>query len=171
MKVGDLLQKHSVVISLDHDRKRRNRLAKSFSRHSLPLPKRVPACNAADPKHAKSLASILKKGHSFFSSATELACAVSHISCIQHAFNHEWEYIVIFEDDVVAGPFATAVLERPIPDEWDILYLAHTPNHPKRNTATVVPSYTSRKPSASACRLTKPDPGTTQASTPAATCP
>ncbi len=146
MKIRDLLEKNSVVISLDHDRKRRARLADSFARYRIPMPKRVPACSAADPKHNQRLTSILSKGHSFFTSTTELACAVSHISCIQHAYNKGWDYVVILEDDVVAGPFAAAVLGRDLPAEWDIVYLAHTPNHPLRNTASVVPSYHRRKP-------------------------
>jgi GR25 family glycosyltransferase involved in LPS biosynthesis/glycosyltransferase involved in cell wall biosynthesis len=59
----------------------------------------------------------------------ELGCAISHHYVWVHADNHNYENIVVFEDDFVStGHRITNEILNDVPCDWDMLYLGRNPN-------------------------------------------
>ncbi len=145
MKVKDLLSKNTFVINMDKDKERLSRFYASFDKNGIKRPQRLSAVDAKNPKNRPIIDKILKSKHTYLGFDTEVGCALSHWSIMTKAQKEKWDYIVIFEDDVVLSPFADKLLERDLPNDWDMLYLGHCPNHPERNPASICPPY-SRTP-------------------------
>lgn len=141
MKVKDLLSKNAFVINLDRDTERLHRFYDSFDTHNIQRPTRLKAVDAKSKKNKPVINKILSSDHTYIKFPTEAACALSHWSILTKALKEDWDWIVVFEDDVVLCPFTKSLLERNIPEDWDILYLGHCPNHYERNPASICPPY------------------------------
>ncbi len=141
MRVKDLLSKNTFVINLDRDTERLTRFYSSFDSHGVQRLVRLRAVDAKSKKNKDTINKVLSSNHTYLKFPTEVACALSHWSILSKALKENWEWIVVFEDDVVLCPFTQKLLERDIPDNWDVLYLGHCPNHYERNPASICPPY------------------------------
>jgi GR25 family glycosyltransferase involved in LPS biosynthesis len=60
----------------------------------------------------------------------EVGCIMSHINAIKLAKENEWEYVIIFEDDItIAEDFnkRVKILFKLLPLDWEHIYLSGTP--------------------------------------------
>lgn len=133
-----MIEPNIVVISLKRSKDRTENMQNQVERVGLNNVHFYPAFDGAEIQDTFSLKINIPYGYCYRKGEDlgprAVACTLSHLGAISLAQSMNWEYVIIFEDDIyLADDFTKRInyLFKILPTDWEHVYLSGVPHHSK----------------------------------------